>query len=233
MIAFIVRADIMIYERKAETGKTYFMITQEQWTAIARKERKADGTFWYALRRGRTYCRPSCPTKSPSVDRVVVFASCEEAEKAGYRPCRVCRPDQMTWQGARKNLAEKVRFYIEDHVHEKFSLQDMAQMLQVDGSYLLRTFHHETGHTPLWYHREMRCREACMLLSHEEYTVAEISAMVGFSTPALFSRVFTQMRGMSPSEYRKQIMGAVSTSSERKKEKTSCDACDAGAQTGK
>lgn len=185
------------------------MVSKEQWRAIAERDRKADGTFWYALRDGQTYCRPSCWTKSPSADRVLVFSSCEEAVRAGYRPCRVCRPDDRSWQGAKVNLTEQAKFYLEDHAHEKFSLKAMAAALQADGSYLLRTFHSQTGHTPLWYHREIRCREACELLSGSAYSVAEIAARVGFSTPALFSRVFRKMRGESPAEYRKRTRAAM------------------------
>ena len=87
---------------------------------------------------------------------------------------------------------------------EKFSLQTMADALHTDGSYLLRIFHEETGHTLLWFHREIRIREACEMLENTDASVAEIASMLGFSTPALFSRVFAQMRGVSPRAYRKK-----------------------------
>ena len=179
-------------------------MTQEQWKAIAAKDRKADGQFWYALQGGRTFCRPSCRTKSPRAERILIFSSCQEAVKAGYRPCRVCRPDQMDWRGSRAEIVQRAKNYMEDHMLEKFSLQTMADALHTDGSYLLKIFHEETGHTLLWFHREIRIREACEMLENTDASVAEIASMLGFSTPALFSRVFAQMRGVSPRAYRKK-----------------------------
>ena len=58
-------------------------MTQEQWKAIAAKDRKADGQFWYALQGGRTFCRPSCRTKSPRAEQILIFSSCQEAVRAG------------------------------------------------------------------------------------------------------------------------------------------------------
>ena len=184
------------------------MMTREQWEAIEGKDRRADGHFWYAVRGGKTFCKPSCPKKLPRADRVLVFSSCEAALQAGFLPCRLCRPDRAGWKGAKADLAERAMDYLENHMHEKFSLQAMAEALHTEGSYLLRTFHDATGHTPLWFHREIRIREACDLLETTDEPVAGIASATGFSTPALFSRVFAQMRGMPPSEYRRKSRDA-------------------------
>ena len=51
-----------------------------------------------------------------------------------------------------KDLARAAQDYIEAHSAERFSLQEMAGALFVNGSYLLRVFKRRTGMTPLAYH---------------------------------------------------------------------------------
>ena len=50
--------------------------------------------------------------------------------------------------------------YLQAHSAEKFSLEEMACALYVNGSYLLRTFRRNTGITPLTYHHQLRCARA-------------------------------------------------------------------------
>src|SRR5689334_8569528 len=68
-----------------------------RWQAVARRDRTADGRFFYGVRSTSIYCRPSCPARRPAgMDRVVFFANVEEAEAAGYRACRRCAPREQT-----------------------------------------------------------------------------------------------------------------------------------------
>ena len=59
------------------------------WQAVLRRDARYDRVFVYAVRSTRIYCRPSCPSRRPRPDRVTFHA---DAEQAGYRPCRRCRP---------------------------------------------------------------------------------------------------------------------------------------------
>ena len=182
-------------------------MTEEEWRAISSYDRGYDEKLVFVLRNGTTYCRPSCHQKQRKPERMLVFPSASAAQEAGFVPCRFCRPDQKEWKGAKADLTEQARKYLEAHYHEKFSLKVLSDTLHVDGSYLLRTFRAQTGHTLLWYHQHLRCREAKYLLSEPEKSVAEIGAAVGFSTSALFSRVFKQMEGVTPSAYREKTIG--------------------------
>ena len=64
-----------------------------RWTAVAARDRRADGAFVYAVRSTGIYCRPSCPSRRPRRDRVEYFAAGADAVAAGYRACRRCDPD--------------------------------------------------------------------------------------------------------------------------------------------
>jgi class 3 adenylate cyclase len=63
-----------------------------QWQAVHRRDARADGLFYYAVASTGIYCRPICPARRPRRENVSFFASCEAAERAGFRACKLCRP---------------------------------------------------------------------------------------------------------------------------------------------
>lgn len=65
----------------------------KMWQAVKGCDASFDGRFFYAVKTAGIYCRPSCKSKLRKRDNVVFFAGREDAERAGYRPCRHCRPD--------------------------------------------------------------------------------------------------------------------------------------------
>ncbi len=103
---------------------------------------------------------------------------------------------------AGKTLTLAAREYIEAHSAEKFSLQAVADALFVNGSYLLRVFKANTGHTLLWYHNHIRCERAKALLRSGSISISQVGEQVGFVSSAHFSHVFKKMTGMTPSDYR-------------------------------
>ena len=99
-------------------------------------------------------------------------------------------------------LTQAAREYIESHSAEKFALQAVADALFVNGSYLLRVFKANTGHTLLWYHNHIRCERAKDLLCLGDRSISQVGEQVGFVSSAHFSHVFRKMTGMTPTEYR-------------------------------
>src|SRR5271155_2409855 len=68
--------------------------TQEQrWSALAGRNKAADGRFVYGVRTTGVYCRASCHSRMPNRENVEFFDSALQAEQAGFRPCKRCRPD--------------------------------------------------------------------------------------------------------------------------------------------
>ena len=103
-----------------------------------------------------------------------------------------------------KKLTIAAQHYIEEHSAEKFSLQEMADALFVNGSYLLRTFKHHMNMTPLNYHHLVRCSKAKDLLAHTDKSITEIGEAAGFVSSSHFSHIFKKTTGYTPSEYRKK-----------------------------
>src|SRR5579875_3063667 len=71
-----------------------FASEARRWAAVVRRDRRADGAFYYSVRTTGVYCRPSCAARRARRENVAFHASCAEAERAGFRPCKRCRPNE-------------------------------------------------------------------------------------------------------------------------------------------
>jgi len=70
-----------------------FLEDEERWAAVLGRDRRGDGAFYYAVRTTGVYCQPSCASRRPRRPNVSFHATREQAEAAGFRPCKRCRPE--------------------------------------------------------------------------------------------------------------------------------------------
>ena len=89
---------------------------EERWQAVQRRDPAFDGKFFFAVRTTGIYCRPSCASRPARRENVSFFLTVAEAEKAGYRACKRCRPDRLgapirksTRSGGRANGSNRLR----------------------------------------------------------------------------------------------------------------------------
>jgi hypothetical protein len=71
-----------------------------RWRAILRRDQQADGAFVYGVLTTGVYCRPGCSSRLPRRANVRFFESGEQAERAGFRPCKRCSPNTPGGQAA-------------------------------------------------------------------------------------------------------------------------------------
>ncbi len=64
-----------------------------RWAAVVARDAAADGAFYYSVASTGVYCFPSCAARLANPGNVRFHETREEAEKAGFRPCKRCRPD--------------------------------------------------------------------------------------------------------------------------------------------
>jgi hypothetical protein len=74
-----------------------------RWAAVIARDRSADGTFYYSVSTTGIYCRPSCPARHAKPGHVRFHRTRVEAERAGFRPCKRCKPDQVEPDDKRTN----------------------------------------------------------------------------------------------------------------------------------
>ena len=114
--------------------------------------------------------------------------------------------DEVRGAGKQKSgeaLTKAAIAYLEMHSTEKFSLQEIAASLYVNGCYLLRTFRQQTGVTLLHCHHSIRCEKAKELLTGTDQSISGIGETVGYISSSHFSHIFRKMVGCTPTEYRK------------------------------
>ncbi|WP_181347240.1 helix-turn-helix domain-containing protein [Thalassobacillus sp. CUG 92003] len=93
--------------------------------------------------------------------------------------------------------------YVSKHLSESISLDDIAGEFKVHPNYLSSLFKKETGDTLSQYINRQRIKEAKELLINTDYSLLEISTLMGFNTQSYFARIFKRHEGVPPNEYRR------------------------------
>jgi AraC family transcriptional regulator of adaptative response/methylated-DNA-[protein]-cysteine methyltransferase len=71
------------------------MITKvPRWAQVLARDAGADGSFYYSVKTSGVYCRPSCAARPARPENVAFHLTVADAERAGFRPCKRCRPNQ-------------------------------------------------------------------------------------------------------------------------------------------
>src|SRR4051794_15186171 len=81
-------------QAKGETPS--FSSDESRWQAIVDRDPAADGAFFYSVRTTGVYCRPTCAARMPLWQNVRFHATCTEAQRAGFRPCKRCKPSESS-----------------------------------------------------------------------------------------------------------------------------------------
>ena len=93
--------------------------------------------------------------------------------------------------------------YIHDHYAEQFDVNMLAEMCFISTTHFRRLFSSQVGTNPLNYVHQVRILESCNLLRTSEYSISQISEMVGYPTLSNFNRHFLSLMGTTPSAWRK------------------------------
>src|SRR5262245_1371251 len=59
----------------SEVAGPTFASDDDRWAAVVRRDRRADGVFWYAVRTTGVYCRPSCVARRPRRENVRFYST--------------------------------------------------------------------------------------------------------------------------------------------------------------
>lgn len=103
-------------------------------------------------------------------------------------------------------IIRKVLNYIENYYMGDISLITASEHVYINPVYLSRLFKRETGENFVDILTRVRLRKACEMLCDSRFKTYEVSEMVGIKDAGYFSQVFKKYFGMTPTEYRDQIM---------------------------
>jgi transcriptional regulator GlxA family with amidase domain len=102
-------------------------------------------------------------------------------------------------------VVKKAQAYIESHLDEKISFEELSSRLAVGRRNFDRRFIKATGNTPLEYSQRARIESAKKVFENSRKTINEVMYEVGYSDVKAFREVFRKITGMSPLEYRNKF----------------------------
>lgn len=94
--------------------------------------------------------------------------------------------------------------YFKNHFFDISGIGEAAEACGVSQAHLTRTFHAETGQTPLQYLTRLRIEHGLFLLLNTKDSIESIAVSCGFLNGNYFAKVFRRFLGCSPEEYRKR-----------------------------
>jgi len=173
------------------------------WKAVVNHDAAQDGNFYYGVVTTGVFCRPSCAARQPKRENVRFYATPQDAERDGLRPCRRCHPLAISGSDP---LTAKIRDlcqYIESHRDESLKLSDLGKRAGLSPFHLQRAFKAIVGVSPKQYLDGLRIESFKSMLRGErgnDVTATIFEAGFG-SLSRLYEKTDTRL-GMTPMEYR-------------------------------
>jgi len=169
------------------------------------RDGRFDGRFFVAVKSTRIYCRPICRVKTPLRKNCNFYTHAAEAEVAGYRPCKRCRPElapgasmmEVSSELARATLSHISQDFLVDH-----SLKALAGKLGVTDRHVRNVFQNEFGVSPVEYWQTQRLLLAKQLLTDTPMAVTSVALASGFRSLRRFNAALKERYRMTPTELR-------------------------------
>lgn len=102
----------------------------------------------------------------------------------------------------KEKIIREATEHIRKNIAHKLNLGEVAQVLRLSPNYFCTLFSEGTGFSFKDYINKVKIEKAKELLRDSRFSIKEIAQLTGFEDPAYFTRVFTQLAGKPPSEYR-------------------------------
>ena len=161
------------------------MLSAEKcWSAVVAHDATQDGRFFYSVKTTGVYCRPGCASRQPRRENVAFYETSAEAEAAGFRPCKRCRPNEGS--AADRHVAAIGRACALIRARDEIpSLAELADAAGISRFHFHRVFKQITGATPREWGKAHRLdRFAERLDSGEPIAAAVYAAGFGASSRA-------------------------------------------------
>ncbi|MFN3514079.1 MAG: bifunctional DNA-binding transcriptional regulator/O6-methylguanine-DNA methyltransferase Ada [Phenylobacterium sp.] len=173
---------------------------EARWAAVVARDRAADGRFVYSVRTTGVYCRPSCAARLARRENVAFHETPAQAEAAGFRPCKRCRPTE-TSLAERYGAAVAQACRTMEAAETPPTLDELAREAGLSPHHFHRVFKSVAGVTPKAYADACRAKRVRAALA-EGAGVTEALYEAGFNSSGRFYAQSGQVLGMTPSRFR-------------------------------
>jgi AraC family transcriptional regulator of adaptative response/methylated-DNA-[protein]-cysteine methyltransferase len=171
-----------------------------RWAALLSRNPESVADFYYGVRTTGVYCRPTCPSRRPRRDNVEFFATREDAQRAGFRPCKRCRPEQAELPEPHAAIVAEACRLIEASEPAP-DLKTLARKVGLSAYHFHRVFKAATGLTPKAYATAHRARRVRNELGKSN-TVTDAIYDSGYNSNGRFYETADDMLGMTPGAFR-------------------------------
>ncbi|MFZ5892326.1 MAG: bifunctional DNA-binding transcriptional regulator/O6-methylguanine-DNA methyltransferase Ada [Myxococcota bacterium] len=175
-----------------------------RWQALRERNAAADGSFVYGVKTTGVYCRPTCAARLPRRENVSFYTSPRDAERAGFRPCKRCKPEQAPQAERDAALVAKLCRLLERSVAKNEpvpSLEALARAAGKSAFHTHRLFKAITGMTPRAYAASQRAARVRTGLTRRA-GVTQTMYDAGFNSSGRFYEKSREILGMAPSVFR-------------------------------
>ncbi|RLM20830.1 6-O-methylguanine DNA methyltransferase [Brenneria alni] len=170
-----------------------------RWQAVLMRNKAADGSFIYAVKTTGVYCAPSCASRQPRRENVVFFATADEAQAAGFRPCKRCRQGRISREAQQtEQIAQACRMI--EQADKAPVLNALAKAVGLSPFYFHRLFKAITGVTPKHYAKAHRQQQVRQQLTKNN-TVTGVMVDAGYSGNGRFYAESNAQLGMTPKTF--------------------------------
>jgi AraC-like DNA-binding protein len=115
--------------------------------------------------------------------------------------------ESLSLKQSERNFIDDAVHFMHENIHKKLTLKDLANYSKLSTSHFSALFQLKTGFSPLNYFSQLKIQQSCHYIDFTDMKINKICIMMGFDDPLYFSRVFTKIMGISPTEYRKKKKG--------------------------
>lgn len=181
------------------------------YAALKSRDSRFDGHFFVGVTSTGIYCRPVCRARLPRPEHCVFFQTAAQAERAGFRPCLLCRPELAPGAApvdASSRLAYLAAKQLEENCGSIESLGELAAALGCTDRHLRRVFRREYRVSPVEYLQTCRLLLAKSLLTDTGLPVLEVAMAAGFGSLRRFNDLFQKRYRMSPTALRRLAPGS-------------------------
>ena len=102
-----------------------------------------------------------------------------------------------------RKIPEMIRNYIDVHIREKITLEDISNNLYISKSHIERAFKNEYNQTPLAYCANQKIEQVASMLITTNYSLSQIAQQIGFTDVKYMSKTFKKIKGQTPMEYKR------------------------------
>lgn len=180
------------------------MTREEMLSLLGKRDASYNGKYIIGVLSTGIYCLPSCSARTPKPENVQFFASGAEAEAAGLRPCKRCRPDE--WERGEDRELEHLEAVVAAvrRIPPRYScVPEIGEALAVGTTKLHELFrtHYQATPGEILLQAKLECAKS--KLTQTTDGIAEIAYESGFESLSVFNENFRRRQCLTPSEFRR------------------------------